>query len=84
MLNPANNHSYKRIHCESWNDAQAKAGAEGAYLVSINDAEEQAWLVRVFGTAPYWIGLTDVATEGEWSWMSGEPTISIPTGHPIN
>ena len=73
MENPENGHNYKRIHCESWDDAQAKATAEGAHLVSINDAEEQAWLVRVFGTAPYWIGLTDVAKEGEWGWTNGEP-----------
>ena len=73
ILNPANNRSYKRIHCESWDDAQAKAVAEGAHLVAINDAAEQAWLVRVFGTAPYWIGLTDVAKEGEWGWTNGEP-----------
>ena len=74
VLNPANNHSYKRVHCESWEDAQAKAVAEGAHLVSINDAAEQRWLVRIFGTTPYWIGLTDVAKEGEWGWTSGEPT----------
>ena len=73
MENPENGHNYKRIHCESWDDAQAKATAEGAHLVSINDAEEQAWLVSIFGTAPYWIGLTDVAEEGEWGWTSGEP-----------
>ena len=73
MLNLANNHSYKRIHCENWDDAQAKAVAEGARIVSINNAEEQEWLVRVFGTTPYWIGLTDVAKEGEWGWLSGEP-----------
>ena len=74
-LNPANNHIYKRIHCDSWDDAQAKAVNEGAHLVAINDAEEQAWLVRVFGTAPYWIGLTHVAQENEWRWTSGEPTV---------
>ena len=73
VLNPANNHSYKRIHCESWDDAQAKAVAEGAHLVAINGAAEQQWLVRIFGTAPYWIGLTDVAKEGEWGWTNGEP-----------
>lgn len=72
-VNPANNHSYKRIHCESWDDAQAKAVAEGAHLVSINDAAEQEWLRKVFGNAPYWIGLTDVTKEGEWRWTSGEP-----------
>ena len=73
VLNPANNHSYKRIRCESWDDAQAKAVAEGAHLVAINDVAEQQWLVRIFGTAPYWIGLTDAAKEGEWGWTSGEP-----------
>ena len=73
VLNPANNHSYKHVHCESWDDAQAQAAAEGAHLVSINDAAEQEWLVKVFGTAPCWIGLTDLAKEGEWSWTSGEP-----------
>ena len=71
-LNPANNHIYKRIHCDSWDDAQAKAVNEGAYLVAINDAAEQQWLVRVFGTAPYWIGLTYAAQENGWRWMSGE------------
>ena len=73
VLNPANNHSYKRIHCDSWDDAQAKAVAEGTHLVSINDAAEQEWLRKVFGTAPYWIGLTDAAMKGEWRWTSGEP-----------
>ena len=72
-LNPANNHIYKRIHCDSWDDAQAKATAEDAHLVSINDAAEQEWLVRVFGTAPYWIGLTYTVQENEWRWTSGEP-----------
>ena len=73
VLNPANNHSYKRIRCENWDDAQAKAAAEDAHLVSINDAAEQQWLVRIFGTAPYWIGLTDIAKKDEWEWTSGEP-----------
>ena len=73
VLNPANNHSYKRVHCESWDDAQAKAVAEDAHLVSINDAAEQEWLVKIFGTAPCWIGLTDTVEEGEWGWTSGEP-----------
>ena len=72
-LNPANNHSYKRIHCESWEDAQAKAITEGAYLVTINDATEQVWLVSIFGNAPHWIGLINAEKEGKWEWTSGEP-----------
>ena len=73
VLNPANNHSYKRVHCENWDDAQAQADDDGAHLVSINDAAEQEWLVKIFGTAPCWIGLTDTVKEGEWRWTSGEP-----------
>ena len=73
VLNPANNHSYKRVHCESWDDAQVKAVAEDAHLVAINDAAEQEWLVKIFGTAPCWIGLTDTVEEGKWVWTSGEP-----------
>ena len=73
ILNPTNNHNYKRIYCESWEDAQSKAATEGAHLVSINDAAEQQWLIRTFGNDPYWIGLTDVTEQDTWSWTSGEP-----------
>ena len=72
ILNPANGHNYKGVYCESWDDAQAKAVAEGAHLVAINDIAEQAWLMKIFGTAPYWIGLINVAKEGKWRWTSGE------------
>ena len=73
VVNPANGNFYKVIHCERREDAQAKAISEGGRLVSINDAAEQKWLVGIFGSAPYWIGLTDVEREGEWNWESGEP-----------
>ena len=72
ILNPANGHNYKRVYCDSWDDAQVKAVAEGAHLVAINDIAEQAWLMKIFGTAPYWIGLINVAKEGKWRWTSGE------------
>ena len=74
VMNPENGHAYRSIHCESWEDAQARAVKDNAHLVSIDGASEQSWLVKVFGTAPYWIGLTDIEKEGEWRWSSGEPT----------
>ena len=73
IVNPANGHNYKRVYCESWDDAQAKAVAEDAHLVTINDAVEQVWLMKIFGTARYWIGLTNLAKEGKWGWTSGAP-----------
>ena len=66
-------HAYKKIKCENWEAARTQAAAEGAYLVTINDAAEQKWLQTVFGSQPSWIGLNDIAQEGEWWWDNGEP-----------
>ena len=72
IINPANGHAYAKIQCENWHDAQRKAIAEGAHLVSINDEEEQFWVEIIFGNS-FWIGLNDVEKEGVWAWDSGEP-----------
>ena len=73
IVNPMNGHAYKRIPCESRDDAVAQATAEQAHLVTINDAAEQAWLIAVFGHEFYWIGLSNVEEEGQWQWDNGEP-----------
>ena len=73
IINPANGHAYKWIDCEDREDAQAQAAIEEAHLVTITNEPEQIWLEAVFGPGPYWIGLTDVAKEGEWQWETGEP-----------
>ena len=75
VVNPTTGNAYKKIQCRSWDDANIQAVAEGAHLVTINDAEEQKWLSKIFGHRPYWIGLTDYAKEGEWAWESGEPVV---------
>lgn len=57
----------------SWTEAQAEAIAKGGNLVTINNAEEQNWLLDVFGRNElFWIGITDAETEGVWKWVSGE------------
>ena len=73
VVRPENSHAYKRIQCADWEDAQAQAAAEGGYLVTINDETEQKWLQAVFGGQPSWIGLNDIAQEGQWIWDNGEP-----------
>ncbi len=73
VIRPENRHAYKMINRQRWESAQAQAAAEGAYLVAINDESEQNWLQAVFGGEPSWIGLNDVAKEGQWQWDSGEP-----------
>ena len=72
IVNPYNGHAYVRIMCEGYDAAKGRAAAEGAYLVAINDAEEQKWLSSTFGNELYWIGLhkTD---NGQWLWDNEEP-----------
>jgi hypothetical protein len=74
MINPENDHAYKKIACSSWEDAKAKAETEGAYLVAINDASEQKWLEAVYPERVFfWIGLRVPEEEASWHWDSGEP-----------
>ena len=80
IVNPANGHAYKRVPCESRDAAVAQATQEKAHLVTINDAEEQAWLAAVFGHEFYWIGLSDAEKEGQWEWDNG---LSMKTGYPM-
>ena len=74
VVNPENDHAYKRIKCDSWEDAKAKAEAENASLVAINDASEQKWLEAVYPEkAFFWIGLRVPEKGGAWQWDQGEP-----------
>ena len=79
IVNPTNLHAYKRIYCETRDQAVEQAKAENAHLVTINDAAEQTWLAGVFGHKLYWIGISrvpspDAASEGtQWRWENGEP-----------
>ena len=80
VINPENGHAYKKVHCETRDDAIVQATKEKAHLVAINDAAEQAWLEAVFGHKFYWIGLSRVPTTGAlskrakkwWQWDNGD------------
>lgn len=72
-VNPENRHAYKRVYCESREEARTRAVDQGAHLVAINDAAEQEWLLEVFGRENYWIGLTDASEAENPHWDNGEP-----------
>ncbi len=67
---------YFLTNFSSWKDAQAQAKSYGGNLVTVNDQNEQNWLVNTFGGVErferFWIGLTDEVTEGQFKWASGE------------
>jgi hypothetical protein len=74
---PATGHWYEDVPGGNWYTAEANAVALGGHLVTINDAAEQQWLYDRLFNDPWnghqWIGFTDVAVEGQWEWVSGEP-----------
>ena len=74
MINPENDHAYRKIACDSWADGKEKAEAEGAYLVAINDEAEQKWLEALYPEkAFFWVGLRVPEKGASWQWDSGEP-----------
>ncbi len=76
--NPANGHQYLLTQLDSWLGSQEQAQALGGNLVTINDSDEQKWLLETFGgTGEYWIGLMDSeiygTQEGTFKWVDGSP-----------
>ena len=74
VVNPKNMHAYKKIECESFEDAIEKAKSAGAYLVAINDDMEQRWLEAAFPIKDFfWIGLSLPESATTWKWRNGQP-----------
>ncbi len=75
VVNPANGHAYYLLEAATWTDSQAEAILLGGDLVTINDADEDAWVFNTFHVENrnLWIGLNDAEEEGTWVWVSEEP-----------
>ncbi len=91
LVNPGNQHIYYILHPSTWTQAHAAAQAIGGDLATINDAAENEWVRAELGNFKgqdrrVWIGLNDVAVEGQFVWTSGQPVTytNWDTGEPNN
>ena len=55
----------------TWAEAEAACAARGGALVTVSNAEENAFLVAI-GASDAWLGYTDAAVEGTFVWASGQ------------
>jgi hypothetical protein len=73
MFSSATSDYYLSERADTWTGTEAAAIAFGGHLVAINDATEQAQLTAYFGSSQrLWIGLSDAANEGVFTWSNGD------------
>jgi cysteine-rich repeat protein len=59
-----------------WGFAEAVCNDLGGHLASVHSPETNALLRRISGpSSEYWIGLTDQAVEGTWTWSNGKAAV---------
>jgi len=67
-------HTYYLLSPSTWLEAEDAAVGLGGHLVTIEDASENAWLAARFAVHQnVWIGFSDAAVEGTFTWASGAP-----------
>ena len=67
-------HTYTQIDgAMTWTAAKADAESRGGYLATITSTEENARvLASISGNRRLWLGGSDEASEGIWTWVTGE------------
>ncbi len=75
LVNPANGHSYQRFDTGmSWTSAKTACANLGGHLATITSQAENDWIWTNLGASgSIWLGGTDSAVEGTWTWITGEP-----------
>lgn len=74
VVDPGSGHCYMVFNTNrNWNGASSSCNTlgNGAHLVTIFDATENQ-VVRNLRAGKFWIGAADVATEGNFVWVTGE------------
>jgi hypothetical protein len=74
LVNPANNHVYKRFDkTVTWTQAKNACTNQKGYLATITSQAENDWIVSKNLQQNYpWLGASDSAKEGQWVWITGE------------
>ena len=78
ITNVANGHIYYLLTPNTWTASETEAITLGGHLVTINDMSENQWVYDTFTllagnpNASLWLGLNDVAAEGQFVWANGE------------
>jgi hypothetical protein len=82
LVNPTNNHAYKRFDtAKTWSQAKNACANLGGHLATVTSQAENDWIWNKFGASTpvvggvnkaFWLGGTDAAVEGQWIWVTGE------------
>ena len=67
--------AYFQTPAGTWENSQAYAQAYGGNLVTIEDADQEAWLRSEYGDELFWTGLNDFDTEDLWQWADGSSSV---------
>ena len=73
---PINGHWYMGTNFDlTWSMAEVEARSFGGHLATIRSQAENDWLMgnHELNDRSRWIGYTDVAFEGQFEWINGEP-----------
>ena len=60
-------------HTLSYNDAKNYCQADGAYLATPRSYDENKFLTDMFPNTNLWIGINDIAQEGQFVSVDGHP-----------
>lgn len=82
IVNPINNHTYKRFDTpKTQKQAKNDCASQKGYLATITSQSENNWVWNSFGSGAgiyagvyrgFWLGGSDLKTEGHWQWITGE------------
>ncbi|OPL33807.1 aggrecan core protein, partial [Mytilus galloprovincialis] len=73
---------------KTWHDAEKQCKDMRGYLVQITDSAENSWMVDMLTKSSakfyygFWMGMTDLKTEGEWRWANDESKIRFSNWSP--